>query len=279
MKNLLQQVMVKKEIHNGDTDFTKGLIESIEKGYTVGLKPKYAKKYSFSPSTIVWNHGECARFWYLAFEGTVWEDNADAYGVANRTGGNLSHGRIQDALLKSGVLAEDLEMDPEPRKYNQQIHPAMELAVKSEDPPINGFADAMLHYNGTDIVGEIKTVPNEGFEYRKMHRKPKMDHLKQVLIYMKVFKKDKGVLIYENKNNHELLTLPIELNDHYRRWVNQAFDWMRTVRKAWVDQTIPKRNYRSNSKICARCPIQKACSEAEAGTIKIDSLENLGEEL
>jgi hypothetical protein len=54
---------------------------------------------------------------------------------------------------------------------------------------------------------------------------------------------------------------------------------MRTVRKAWVDKTIPKRNYRSNSKICARCPIQKACSEAEAGTIKIDSLENLGEEL
>jgi hypothetical protein len=45
MKNLLQQVMIKKEIHNGDVDFTKGLIESIEKGYTVGLKPKYAKKY------------------------------------------------------------------------------------------------------------------------------------------------------------------------------------------------------------------------------------------
>ena len=101
MKNLLQQVMVKKEIHNGDTDFTKGLIESIEKGYTVGLKPKYAKKYSFSPSTLVWNHGECARFWYLAVEGTVWEDNADAYGVENRTGVNLSHCRIQDSLLKS----------------------------------------------------------------------------------------------------------------------------------------------------------------------------------
>ena len=63
---------------------------------------------------------------------------------------------------------------------------------------------------------------------------------------MKVFKKDKGVLIYENKNNHELLTIPVSLNDNYKNWVNNAFEWMRTVRKAWVDQTIPKRNYRSN---------------------------------
>ena len=171
-KNLLKQIMIRTDEpkHNEDTGYTEGLVDAIQQGDVADIKPKFTKKYTFSPSTLTYGAGECARFWYLAFEGTVWEDNADAYGVANRTGGNLSHGRIQDALLKSGVLAEDLEMDPEPRKYNQQIHPAMELAVKSEDPPINGFADAMLHYNGTDIVGEIKTVPNEGFEYRKMHR-------------------------------------------------------------------------------------------------------------
>jgi len=279
MKNLLQQVMIKKDVKTLESDHTNGLIEAIETGYTKNLKPKFNKKYSFSPSTIVWNHGECPRFWYLAFDGTVWVDNADAYGVANRTGGNLSHGRIQDAMMHSGVLAEDLEFDPEPRKYNKQIHPALELSVKSEDPPINGYADAMIHFNGTDMVGEIKTVPSEGFEYRKIHRKPKIDHLKQVLIYMKVFKKDKGVIIYENKNNHELLTLPISLNDSYRKWVDNAFEWMRTVRQAWKDQTLPKKNYRSNSKVCAKCPIQKACSEADAGTIKIDSLEQLGEEL
>ena len=279
MKNLLQQVMVKKEVHNGDIDFTKDLIESIEKGYTADLKPKFSKKYSFSPSTLVWNHGECPRFWYLAFDGTVWVDDAKAFDVANRTGGNYSHDRIQEAMIKAGVLAEGLEFDPEPRKYNAQIHPALEMAVKYDDPPINGFADAMLHHNGTDIVGEIKTIAHEGFEYRKINRKAKLDHIKQLLIYMKVFKKDKGVLIYENKNNHELLTIPVSLNDNYKNWVNNAFEWMRTVRKAWVDQTIPKRNYRSNSKICAKCPIRKACSEAEVGTIKIDSLEALGEEL
>jgi CRISPR/Cas system-associated exonuclease Cas4 (RecB family) len=95
---------------------------------------------------------------------------------------------------------------------------------------------------------------------------------------MKILKKAKGVLIYENKNNHELLVLPVEVNDHYRRWVDQAFDWMREVRSAWVNRTLPTKNYRSNSKICKSCPIQKACAEAGAGEFKLKSLEPLEDE-
>jgi hypothetical protein len=53
---------------------------------------------------------------------------------------------------------------------------------------------------------------------------------------------------------------------------------MREVRKAWVDRTLPKKNYRSNSKICKTCPIKKACESAEAGDIKINSLEPLTDE-
>jgi hypothetical protein len=135
----------------------------------------------------------------------------------------------------------------------------------------------MLNWQGEPLLGEIKTMMNEGFEYRKAHMKPKTGHLIQLLIYMKILKKAKAVLIYENKNNHELLLLPVEVNDHYRRWVDQAFDWMRTVRKAWVDRTLPKKNYRSNSKIC-NCPIQKACASAEVGELKINSLEPLTDE-
>jgi hypothetical protein len=85
-------------------------------------------------------------------------------------------------------------------------------------------------------------------------------------------------MIYENKNNHELLTLPVVVNDHYRRWVDQAFDWMRTVHKSWKDRELPQKPYRSNSKICKVCPIQKACAEAEAGVIKIKPLELLENE-
>lgn len=268
----------KKPSANTESTFADGLVEAINSGYTINLKPKFQKKTTFAPSTLTYGAGECPRYWYLAFEGAVFYDNADAYGVANRTQGTQGHDRIQDAIMNAGLLQEGMEFDPEPSKYKKQIHPALEFRIKYQDPPISGYGDVMLNYKGETILGEIKTMPNEGFEYKKASRKPKSGHLMQLLMYMKILKKDKGVIIYENKNNHELLTLPIAVNDHYRRWVDQAFDWMRTVRKAWEDKTIPQKTYRANSKICKVCPLQKACAEAETGVIKIKPLELLEDE-
>ena len=94
---------------------------------------------------------------------------------------------------------------------------------------------------------------------------------------MKIMKKAKGLIVYENKNTHELLAFPIEVNDHYIKWVDGAFDWMRETRKAWEDKTIPKKPYRSNSKVCKSCPLVKVCTEAEVGELKIAPLEELSE--
>jgi CRISPR/Cas system-associated exonuclease Cas4 (RecB family) len=171
-----------------------------------------------------------------------------------------------------------MEFDPLPRKYNKQTHPAMEFRVKIDDPPFDGYGDVMLKYKGERLVGEIKTISNEAFEYKKASKKSKMAHLMQLLIYMKVWKVGKGVMIYENKNNHELLTLPVVVNDNYRNWIDKTFDWMRVVYKSWQDKQLPQKPYRSNSKICKVCPIQKACAEAEVGTIKIKPLELLKDE-
>lgn len=268
-KSLLQQIMVKKEkapVHSMDVA---ALTEKIQSGYTINRVDKHTQKKTFAPSTIAYGHGECPRYWYLAFDGQVFEDNADAYSAANMTAGTKSHERIQDAMMASGVAKIYRDDD------NQ---PTTEFKIRHDDPPIFGYGDVMLDWQNEELVGEIKTVMNEGFEYRKNSEKPKTGHLIQILIYMKILKKAKGVLIYENKNNHELLLLPVEVSDHYRRWVDQAFEWMRTVRKAWVDRTLPKKNYRSNSKICKNCPIQKACASAEVGDIKINSLEPLENE-
>ena len=100
----------------------------------------------------------------------------------------------------------------------------------------------------------------------------------QLLMYMKVWKIGKGVMIYENKNNHELLTLPVIVNDQYRSWVDETFEWMRLVYKSWQDKQLPEIPYRSNSKICKVCPIQKACAEAGDGTIKIKPMKLLKDE-
>ncbi len=246
---------------------TQALIEKIQSGYTVKRVDKFQTKKTFAPSTIAYSHGECPRYWYLAFEGAVFEDNADAYGAANMTAGTKSHERIQQALMDSGI-AEIYESDE---------GPTTEFKIVNNDPPIFGYGDAMINWEGEQIVGEIKTMLNEGFEYRKKTLKPKTGHLIQLLIYMKILKKSKGVLIYENKNNHELLVIPVEVTDNYRQWIDQTFQWLRDVRKAWTDKTLPTKNYRSNSKICKTCPIQKACEDAGTGVVKVKSLEGLSE--
>lgn len=257
-KNLLHKVMIKPEKQSTFID-TQALIEKIESGYLADRGPKHTQKKTFAPSTIAYNHGECPRYWYLAFEGGTFEDSVNAYAVANMTSGTHGHERIQKAMNDAGILIDS------------------EFKIISNDPPIFGFGDVMLNWNGEEIIGEIKTMSSEAFEYRKTHMKPKTSHLVQLLIYMKILKKARGVLLYENKNNHELLALPVEVNEHYIKWVDYAFDWMRTVRKAWENKTLPKKNYRSNSKICKNCPLSKTCATAEAGSIKIESLEELSE--
>ena len=260
-KNLLAQVMLKSETKKSFLD-KEALIEKINSGYTIKRVPKHTQKKTFAPSTIAFSHGECPRYWYIAFDGAVFEDNADAYGGANMTSGTKSHERIQEAMSNvEGFLIDS------------------EFKVTYNDPPIFGFGDVMLNVDGKELLGEIKTMPMEGFEYRKKVGKPKLGHLVQLLIYMKILNKTEAVLIYENKNNHELLILPVEISDYYIKWVNQTFDWMKTVRKAWTDRTLPEKNYRSNSKICKTCPIQAACAEAGKGDIKIKSLEPLDEAL
>ena len=258
-KNLLQQVMIKAAENRS---FIKGddLIAKINSGYTVNRIDKFTTKKTFAPSTIAFSHGECPRYWYLAFEGATFIDNADAYGGANMTAGTKSHERIQEAMGN----VPDFLVDSE-------------FKVTYNDPPIFGFGDVILNWEGEELLGEIKTMPMEGFEYRKKTGKPKLGHLVQLLIYMKILNKTKAVLIYENKNNHDLLVIPVEISDYYIWWVNQAFDWMRAVRKAWEDKTLPTKNYRSNSKICKTCPIQEACASAGEGVLKIKSLEPLDE--
>lgn len=260
-KNLLQQIMIRDEPAPPSFLDVAPLIEKIESGYTATRGTRFQQKKSFAPSTIAYGHGECARYWVLAFRGGEFIDHADAFASANMTNGTLSHGRIQKAMEDSGILKD------------------AEFKITYSDPPIFGYGDVMLEWEGEELLGEIKTAMSEGFEYRKKVRKGKTGHLIQLLIYMKILQKSKAVLIYENKNNHELLVIPVEINDYYIKWVNNAFDWMRRVRAAYDDKRLPEKNYRSNAKICKTCPLAAVCADAGKGDIKIDSLEPLDEKL
>lgn len=252
-KNFLKQVMDKKE--EGPID-TKALIQKIESGYTANRGPEFKTKKSFSPSSLVYGNGACARYWFLAFSGAEFEDNADAYAVANMSSGTMSHERIQKAIEDAGIMVEK------------------EKKIITSDPPIFGFADAIIQWEEEQPVVEIKTMREESFAYRK-HAKPPSYHLMQLIIYMKVLGKKLGILIYENKNSHELHAITVEPTPEYVAWADYAFGWMKKVRSQWESGEIPKKTYRANSKVCKTCPLQKACDDAPKGKEKIDPLEYL----
>lgn len=252
-KNFLKQVMNKQP--EGAID-TKAFIEKIESGYVAGREPKFQQKKSFSPSTLVYGNGACPRYWFLAFTGAEFEDYADAYAVANMSSGTMGHDRIQKAIEDAGIMVDK------------------EKKIIASDPPIFGFADAIVQWGEEQPVVEIKTMKEESFAYRK-HSKPPSYHLMQLIIYMKVLGKRLGILLYENKNTHELHAITVEPDPEYIAWADYAFDWMKKVRAQWESGKIPQKPYRSNSKVCKTCPIQKACAAAEKGSVKIDPLEYL----
>jgi CRISPR/Cas system-associated exonuclease Cas4 (RecB family) len=252
-KNFLKQVMDKQP--EGPINH-KDLIATIESGYVAKRGTEFRTKKSFSPSALVYGNGACPRYWFLAFSGADFEDSATPYDVANMNSGTQAHERIQQAIEDADIMVEK------------------ERKIISEDPPIFGFADAVIQWGEEQPVVEIKTMKEESFAYRK-HAKPPNYHLMQLIIYMKVLGKKLGILLYENKNSHELHAITVEPKEEYKAWADYAFDWMKKVRAQWEGGEIPQKPYRSNSKVCKKCPLQKACYAAPKGKDKIEPLEYL----
>lgn len=253
-KNFMKEIVNKQP--EGAID-TKALIAKIESGYTAGQGvAEFKTKKTFSPSALVYGNGACPRYWFLAFSGAEFVNDNDAYSVANMAAGTHGHERIQKAITDAGIMVEQ------------------EKRIFTQDPPIFGFADAVIQWEEEQPVVEIKTMREESFAYRKFAKPPNY-HLMQLVIYMKVLGKKLGILLYESKNSHELHAITVEPTPELITWADYAFQWMRDVRKSWEDGELPQKTYRSNSKVCKGCPIQKACAEAPKGTVKITPLEYL----
>jgi CRISPR/Cas system-associated exonuclease Cas4 (RecB family) len=274
-KSLLQSIMIKSDSLPKPAFDVSGIAEKINNGYLANQDPKFMTKKTFAPSTLTYSDGNgvCPRYWYLAFEGAIFESYSTPFDIANMSSGTLSHSRIEKALLESGIV----KVYKKENAQTKELEDTTEFKVISSSPPIFGYGDCMIVWNDEEIVGEIKTQNNEAFEYRKRVGKPKQDHVAQTLIYMKVLKRSKGIIIYENKNNHELLLFPIEVNNNYRGWIDNTFEWMESISSAWKNKQLPIKNYRNNAKICKKCPVKKTCDEAGDGVIKIESLKELSE--
>jgi len=215
------------------------LEEASAKG---GREDKFTTKKSFSPSSF-YTHGNgvCPRYWYYAFHGADFVYENTARQRANMDSGTAAGERIAQLFKDAGLLNK------------------AEFKVEHQDPPIFGFGDLAVTWQGEQMVGEVKTTTAEGWMQRQSSMKAPGYQLIQLLIYMKVLKKEKGFFVIENKNTHELLIIPVKMTKANEELVERVFEWMRTVKKASDDDLLPNRPFTKSSWNCQSCPVRKTC--------------------
>jgi CRISPR/Cas system-associated exonuclease Cas4 (RecB family) len=252
-KNLISQIRNRPKETALDP---KKLVKMIYDAYQgQRVTTEYKKKNSFAPSTLGYGHGTCARYWRIAFDGADFTQETPALNIASMDNGTDSHTRIQAVMEKAGILKEK------------------EREIRSLKPPIRGYADLILEVNGREIVGEIKTIKDQYFIVRKQEGQPSPSHLLQVLIYMQVEGIDEGFLLYENKNDNELLAIPVIMSEKNQEYIEYVFEWMNNVYEVWKSREIPKRGYTKSTWQCKGCPVLESCNLLDPkGDLKIDNL-------
>jgi CRISPR/Cas system-associated exonuclease Cas4 (RecB family) len=252
--------------------------EMLDEAYQKqGREPSDRAKKSFAPSGIGYGAGTCPRQWHYAFTGgVIREDKADSPGIANMAYGTDAHTRLQKVFEDAGVLVEAER--PVSTGTWAEDEEGVKRGVFSDDDeyaPIFGFVDLIINWQGEEAVGEIKTTTQESFISKRSKNAPAGYHLLQVLIYMKVLKKDKGFLIYENKNNQQLLILPVTWNVANKKLADDAFDWMRAVYDNWKAGSLPTRPFNSEkSPACKGCAFKTHCwSDENDGTVTLPVLD------
>jgi CRISPR/Cas system-associated exonuclease Cas4 (RecB family) len=248
-------------VANGDykanaTLDTKAFVKTIARAYEdTARESKFTQKKSFSPSGVGYGSGTCPRYWFHAFEGAWFDNSNDAPSLANMDNGTRSHDRIQSALLSAGIAKE------------------LEREIRLEDPPIHGYVDLIAEWDDEEYVGEIKTTRMEVFAWRQQTMKPAGYHLIQLLLYMHVCKIPRGFVLYENKNDHSVLVIPVEMNARHEKIAEETLEWMRTVKKNQEEGTLPKRPFEQKSKECKSCPVREACWSGEEGVVDLPVLQ------
>lgn len=215
---------------------------------------EFKTKKSFSPSTIGYGHGTCARYWTIAFSGADFTDTFTATGIASMENGTMSHERIQKRIESLGIVKQH------------------EKEIIFRDPPIRGFSDTIINVDGKDIIIEIKTIKSSNYIQRENEGQPSNSHLLQLLVYMYIEDIREGIVLYENKDTHELLAVPVEMTEKNKEYVDYVFQWMRDVYAAWKSGEQVKRGYTKSTWACKSCPVLEKCNSMEATGLKIENL-------
>lgn len=209
------------------------LIEAVDSHLAKRNEVVFKKVNGFHPSYT----NQCKRYWYYLFNGvnTDVDFRPQTYRIFDN--GHAVHERLYSYFREMGILIGE------------------EISVNYLSPPIEGTADGIINWYGEKLI-ELKSISSEGFHYRQIYKKPKDEHYRQAQIYMECLNLDGGFVIYENKNNQELLPIYIEKDQVF---IDKLFKKYREIYSSHVQQIIPERPYKITSKHCQSCNVRSLC--------------------
>lgn len=231
----LKKLREKKEdlVKDVQVEIRKTLTEGVDEHLQKRNAPTFKQVSGFHPSYT----NQCSRYWYYLFNGVELTQSFSPQTYRIFDNGHAVHNRLYSYFRDMGILVEE------------------EIPVKNDSPPIEGTADGIIEWYGRKLI-ELKSISSEGFHYRKLYNKPKDEHYRQAQIYMRCLNLDSGYVIYENKNNQELLPIYIEKDD---KFIDKLFKKYTEYYNNYLNKEIPQRPYKRTSANCSSCDLAALC--------------------
>ena len=231
----LKQLRAVKEVAEPKTEaqLTEELLQKIDNSLKERNKPEYKKVGGFHPSYT----NQCARYWYYLFDGVDVTTSFSPQTYRIFDNGHAVHDRLYGYFKNIGILV------------------AEEIPVTHDNPPIEGTADGIIDWYGHKLI-ELKSISSEGFHYRQLYNKPKDEHYRQAQIYMRCLDLDSGFVIYENKNNQEILPIFIDRDDAF---IDKLFKKYNKIYNDYTSGNKPAQPYKRTSANCSNCDLATMC--------------------
>lgn len=231
----LKKLREKKEdvVSEVPVEIRKTIVEGIDEHLEKRNSPVFKQVSGFHPSYT----NQCSRYWYYLFNGVQMKSSFSPQTYRIFDNGHSVHNRLYSYFREMGVLLEE------------------EIPVSWGTPPIEGTADGIIDWGGRKLI-ELKSISSEGFHYRKLYNKPKDEHYRQAQIYMKCLDLDSGYVIYENKNNQEILPIHIEIDN---KFIDKLFKKYTEIYNNYLNNQIPERPYKRTSAHCGSCDLAALC--------------------
>jgi len=138
--------------------------------------------------------------------------------------------------------------------------PNIEVVASEVDIPpnefISGRVDAIVAVDDQNYVLELKSIGSYGF---KLLDEPRLEHVHQLQLYMHFFKIPQGILLYENKDNHQLKEFDISYDDELAESIIAKLQQVMNDIRA--DEMPPKPNLtRDLEWRCRCCGFRASCN-------------------